>query len=459
MTAKYEITTNTVEYRKSLLRYMIRDEAVLSQAIKCGVKSKHFEPFAMGIVQGAAADLMVGVGKPLDKDTLQAELLRAPGILADQVIEVVRFTFEGDLSAREAYVESIPHFVKETDQALAHDQYRATKDNDGLRNTLIRIELDFRRQTGCQRKSIRRDIFQAAVTREINNHVIPLGFDAIDKKLDGGLARGEYALLVGHRGSGKTALAIDITCRAVKKGYKVAFFSFEMPCADVSTRMCGNLFEIEWSEVFAGRGIPLLKDIIARPENAELVDKFIHNLALMDAQSVGRLNTDAIYDYLVQEQAQSGFVPDLVIIDQMQFLLPCKEGADAAQWQIEEQISKECDDLSHKTIAGQKSALIVLHQATGDVKDYYGRSDLKGYKSVDNVPDWVFCIGRKDFQDPHVSFFSQKCRRCEHFKVALTGNLKYARFEEFKTNCEQFQALHCQPDQLLNRNGGNNEGN
>ena len=92
-------------------------------------------------------------------------------------------------------------------------------------------------QTGSQNQTIL-DI-DCSVLRDTTEDFImrkPLGFGKFDE-INGGLGTSELALLGGHRGSGKSVLALHSALQRFKLGDTVAFISIEMRSAEVSFRL------------------------------------------------------------------------------------------------------------------------------------------------------------------------------------------------------------------------------
>jgi replicative DNA helicase len=57
----------------------------------------------------------------------------------------------------------------------------------------------------------------------------------------GGLHCGEFAILAGRPGMGKSTVAVDISLAAAKSGHGVVFFSFEMASREIVARALANL--------------------------------------------------------------------------------------------------------------------------------------------------------------------------------------------------------------------------
>jgi len=65
---------------------------------------------------------------------------------------------------------------------------------------------------------------------------VATGFPSIDRKLGGGVRRGDLVVLGGDVGSGKSALALAIAIRVAESGAKVAFLTGEMTVERVMER-------------------------------------------------------------------------------------------------------------------------------------------------------------------------------------------------------------------------------
>jgi replicative DNA helicase len=97
--------------------------------------------------------------------------------------------------------------------------------------------------TGTERKTTPELVVQ--VMDEIESRQKPerfaFGLAPLDARLDGGLGRGELAVVAGGTGSGKSVLLGMAALEAATAGKSVLFFSLEMPAVDVIKRMVANL--------------------------------------------------------------------------------------------------------------------------------------------------------------------------------------------------------------------------
>lgn len=78
---------------------------------------------------------------------------------------------------------------------------------------------------------------------------ISTGISEIDKSIGGGLASGEYTIISGLDGSGKTSLAIELSLRVAMKGYGVAWYSIEMSKADIAKRILSRASGVPYADI------------------------------------------------------------------------------------------------------------------------------------------------------------------------------------------------------------------
>lgn len=78
---------------------------------------------------------------------------------------------------------------------------------------------------------------------EGGSRAIPTGFTDIDRKMNGGIRRGELIVLAGRPAMGKTALAMNIAAN-VAADYSVLFLSMEMPRSQLHDRNIAAIAKI-----------------------------------------------------------------------------------------------------------------------------------------------------------------------------------------------------------------------
>ena len=124
----------------------------------------------------------------------------------------------------------------------------------------------------------------------------------------------------------------------------------------------------------------------------------------------------------------TGFLPEVVVVDQLQFVEPTKARKGMQTWELQAQAAMELDELSHKTINGQKFALWVNHQAKGKLKRYFSRDEIDGFKGIIHKTDLTIGIGRDNIHANECDIFTLKVRHCPDFHITLEADFKYMRF-------------------------------
>lgn len=76
---------------------------------------------------------------------------------------------------------------------------------------------------------------QIKISDKKNEERLPSGIDALDRVLGGGFRFGNYHVITGRTGEGKSTLASHIMASALCEGYSCAIYSGEMAPADVKT--------------------------------------------------------------------------------------------------------------------------------------------------------------------------------------------------------------------------------
>jgi hypothetical protein len=134
-----------------------------------------------------------------------------------------------------------------------------------------------------------------------------------------------------------------------------------------------------------------------------------------------------IKNYLDNLYEENGYHPDLVYIDQMDYLTTADKVD--AEWQKYGKVSFEVDDLSNHLIGGEHMFSIwLMHQAGGKMTRKFSNSEISGFKGVIKPADMVLAIGRDSSQDSIVSIFSLKSRHAKNFQFDYLAELEFMNF-------------------------------
>jgi len=129
----------------------------------------------------------------------------------------------------------------------------------------------------------------------------------LDRSMNGGLGRGEQGVVIAPPGVGKTITLINIGANAVRLGFNVAHYSFEMSDKQISRR---------YDRCFLDKNLDYIR------ENIPAVTEAIQNIAfhckgnlIIKRYPTKGATVNDIRSNLTQLRIQKNFTPDVIIID------------------------------------------------------------------------------------------------------------------------------------------------
>jgi replicative DNA helicase len=163
--------------------------------------------------------------------------------------------------------------------------------------------------------------------RETSRSAIPTPWDVINTLLEGGLGSGDFGLLYGGPGGGKSWSLVALGAFAITLGYKVIHYTLELGEDYVGKRYDAYLTQIPMS---------LLRD------NMEVVQSKMEELGnnLIIREYAPKNASLTTIESHIQKCADLGFDADLIIIDYVDLLKPPMRRKDA---------KAEVDDLYYGT--------------------------------------------------------------------------------------------------------------
>jgi hypothetical protein len=260
---------------------------------------------------------------------------------------------------------------------------------------------------------------------KIKTNLIGSGLSRIDEKIKG-LLLGEFAIVVGFSGGGKTALGTNMVCNTAEMGTPSTYISCEEHEEELTQRFYAKAFRIRYDLLRCGMANYELETQFKADMYAAKVEKLSKNLCLIGMKGVGDITPEYLYQTLSRYYEEQGFVPQMVMLDQMQFISPSTDVAKSTQgWEIEKRVAAELDELSHRQIGGKSFVLWVQHQAKGKLKPSFSREDIDGFKGIIHKPDLVLGVGRENNKSNMIHVFSLKCRHCADFTQILRTEFEY----------------------------------
>lgn len=425
------------DFIELLIKHLFRSKEVLARAKQLGLKGddlitsvdfgirlyKTFADIALDIGVGPIEMPLLGVYL---RSKIESQEIH-PNII-DQASQLYAWIYESNELNTEYYVNCLLPFIKHRRQERVKTE---NSDNtDKLRTELNRIDRDLSKEdTYAQVKVI--NPFKTLIKKDIVD-LVKTGLLRLDVALGGGSGRAEFGIIIGFSGGGKTALASNIAVKSAMSGNKVAYMSIEESAEDLSNRCYSQIFRVNYSSLHNGSGYMELEEKFGSidPVIEERRKMLETNLRLFGLKGLSPLKPVQLFELLVKQYELDGFMPDLVIVDQLQFLEPDEKLDAEPQWQKEQRVAEDLDKMSHQKIGDKYFTLWALHQAKGKLKKNFTNEDISGFKGITHKPDTVLGIGRANPTANDFEVFSIKSRHSKNFQLDYIGDLEYMTFED-----------------------------
>ena len=145
-----------------------------------------------------------------------------------------------------------------------------------------------------------------------NNGQVSTGWPTLDKRLFGGMNRGELNIFAGGSGSGKSLFMQNIAINWVTQGLSGVFLTLELSEGLCAMRMDSMVANVSTKEVFKDLDMVEMKVKMTGKKSGVLQIKY------MPAQS----NVNQIRSYLKELQVQTGIKIDFIMVDYLDLVMP-----------------------------------------------------------------------------------------------------------------------------------------
>jgi len=214
--------------------------------------------------------------------------------------------------------------------------------------------------------------------REEERKVVPTPWTEINALLQGGLGKGDFGLIYGNPGGGKSWCLVAIGALALKLGYKVIHYTLELGEDYVGKRYDACLTGLSVSEV--GNYIENIKDTISQYENNIIIREY--------APKQASLSTIKSH---IQKCKDLGFEADIILLDYVDLLKPPK---------TRKSNKEELDDLYYGTKGLSKELQLPLWSVSQVNRSGARDEVIEGDKSSGSydkvmVVDFAMSVSRK----------------------------------------------------------------
>ena len=214
-----------------------------------------------------------------------------------------------------------------------------------------------------------------------NNGQISTGWPTLDKRLFGGMNRGELNIFAGGSGSGKSLFMQNIAINWIAQGLNGVFLSLELSEELCAMRMDSMVANISTREVFKQIDEVELKVKLVAKKSGSLRIKY------MPAQS----NVNQIRAYLKELEVKTGKKTDFIMVDYLDLVMPVSAKVSPSDLFIKDKyVSEELRNLAKELQLLMVTASQLNRSAVDEVE--FDHSHISGGISKINTADNVFGI-------------------------------------------------------------------
>ena len=214
-----------------------------------------------------------------------------------------------------------------------------------------------------------------------NNGQVTTGWPTLDKRLFGGMNRGELNIFAGGSGSGKSLFMQNIAINWMQQGLNGVFLTLELSEGLTAMRMDSMVANVSTKEVF--------KDLDTVEMKVKMVGKKSGKLRIkyMPAQS----NVNQIRSYLKELQVQTGMKVDFIMVDYLDLVMPVSAKVSPNDLFVKDKyVSEELRNLARELNILMITASQLNRSAVEEIE--FDHSHIAGGLSKINTADNVFGI-------------------------------------------------------------------
>ena len=214
-----------------------------------------------------------------------------------------------------------------------------------------------------------------------NNGQVSTGWPTLDKRLFGGMNRGELNIFAGGSGSGKSLFMQNIAINWMQQGLNGVFLTLELSEGLTAMRMDSMVANVSTKEVF--------KDLDTVEMKVKMVGKKSGKLRIkyMPAQS----NVNQIRSYLKELQVQTGMKIDFIMVDYLDLVMPVSAKVSPNDLFVKDKyVSEELRNLARELNILMITASQLNRSAVEEIE--FDHSHIAGGLSKINTADNVFGI-------------------------------------------------------------------
>lgn len=178
---------------------------------------------------------------------------------------------------------------------------------------------------------------------------IPTGIGKVDEVLEGGIGKGELGVIIGSSSFGKTSMTTAIASFAATykcpqnnfNGYKVLQIVFEDRIKQIQRKHIGRITGIEARDLSKPEYKDRVREILDKYPDKDML---MNNLKIVRFPS-GEITASHIQRY-VKKQINSGFKPDMIIIDYFECLSHIGDSSSSNEYEKEGRTMRKLESMA-----------------------------------------------------------------------------------------------------------------
>lgn len=214
-----------------------------------------------------------------------------------------------------------------------------------------------------------------------NNGQVSTGWPTLDKRLFGGMNRGELNIFAGGSGSGKSLFMQNIAINWITQGLNGVFLTLELSEELCAMRMDSMVANVSTKDVFKNLDDVELKVKLVGKKSGDLRIKY------MPAQS----NVNQIRAYMKELEIKTGKKTDFIMVDYLDLVMPVSAKVSPSDLFVKDKyVSEELRNLAKELNILMITASQLNRSAVEEVE--FDHSHISGGISKINTADNVFGI-------------------------------------------------------------------
>lgn len=369
------------EKQKLLVEFLLKDPDSFTKCLKI-LKPEYFDDILKNIV-----DFVIKFSNEYH-DIPSDEILNSefPNF------ERINLNREQAIKQREYFINELEEFCKS--KALLNAILKASENIEkgvfeGIEQSIkdaLSIKLD---------SDIGLDYFESPSERVRrlldNNNTITTGWKAIDKKLYGGLNRGEVTLFAGNSGEGKSLFLQNITVnwilgplhsKKMERGLDVVYYTLELSDLLVSSRIDAMIMNRSTKENYKK-----VDELDIYLKNLKKAHPYIGSLTIKQMPSGITIND--LRAHLKEYEIKKGKLPDAIAVDYLDLMYPTNKKINPGDLFVKDKFVSE----ELRSFASEKNILCVtasqLNRSAVEAEDHEISHIAGGISKVNTVDNAI----------------------------------------------------------------------